>query len=77
MKYLVVTLAIILISGCSSSSQQQASNDGLICKMEKPTGSNIATRVCRTPEQIAALEKEGQKGVRDIQRNSTNTVRID
>ncbi|MCF7518647.1 MULTISPECIES: hypothetical protein [unclassified Pseudoalteromonas] len=76
MKFLSVILLAVLMSGCASSSDEQASNDGLICKREKPTGSNIPTRVCRTPEQIAAMEKESKEGIRDIQRNSTNTVRM-
>ncbi|QMW13667.1 hypothetical protein H3302_11335 [Pseudoalteromonas sp. MT33b] len=76
MKFLSVAFLAVLMTGCASSSDEQASNDGLICKMEKPTGSNIPKRVCRTPEQIAAMEKEGRDGIRDIQRNSTNTVRL-
>ncbi|MEJ6497383.1 hypothetical protein [Pseudoalteromonas lipolytica] len=75
MRFLMLALVGLALSGCANSGKEQASIDGLICKMEKPTGSNIATRVCRTPEQIAALEKEGKQGIRDIQRNSTNTIK--
>ncbi len=73
MKFLGVILFAVFITGCVNSQTSSKANDGLICKMEKPTGSNIATRVCRTPEQIAAQEKEGKKSVHDIQTNSVNT----
>jgi len=72
MKFLGVVLFTVFITGCANSKTSANTNDGLICKMEKPTGSNIATRVCRTPEQIAAQEKKGKKSVHDIQRNSTS-----
>lgn len=75
MKFLAVILFVVFIGGCANSQTSAEANDGLICKMEKPTGSNIATRVCRTPEQIAAQEKEGKKSVQDIQRNSVNTIK--
>lgn len=73
MKFLAVILFVVFIGGCANSQTSAETNDGLICKMEKPTGSNIAKRVCRTPEQMAAIEKQSKKAVHNIQRNSTNT----
>ena len=58
MKHLCTVLLVILASGCTSAAALKASeSDGKICKLEKTTGSNIATRVCRTPEQIAYLSQ--------------------
>ena len=75
MKHLYIVLLVILTSGCTSASALKASeSDGKICKLEKTTGSNIATRVCRTPEQIAYQEKMSQEAMREMTRGS---VKID
>lgn len=75
MKHLYIVLLVILASGCTSASALKASeSDGKICKLEKTTGSNIATRVCRTPEQIAYQEKMSQEAMRGMTRGS---VKID
>jgi len=75
MKYTAIVILILLASGCTSASGLKASeSDGKICTLEKTTGSNIATRVCRTPEQIAYQEKISQEAMRDMTRGS---VKID
>ena len=75
MKHLCTVLLVILASVCTSAAALKASeSDGKICKLEKTTGSNIATRVCRTPEQIAYQEKLSQEAMREMTRGS---VKID
>ena len=75
MKHLCTILLVILASGCTSAAALNASeSDGKICKLEKTTGSNIATRVCRTPEQIAYQEKLSREAMREMTRGS---VKID
>lgn len=62
-----------MVFGCSSSNNNAntaIADDGKICKMEKTTGSNIATRVCRTPEQIAYQEKIAKEAMKDMTRGA-------
>ena len=42
-----------------------ASRDALVCRMEKPIGSHIPRRVCRTNWQIDADSAEGRATLRD------------
>lgn len=73
----ILTLALGL-AGCanseSSTAQAKAEDDGMVCKMEKPTGSNIATRVCRTPEE---LERERELARDSMQSMTRGGVRQD
>ena len=72
----ILTLALGL-AGCANSEDSTAqakADDGMICKMEKPTGSNIATRVCRTPEE---LEKERELARDSMQSMTRGGVRED
>lgn len=62
-----------MVFGCSSTNNNEstaAADNGKICKMEKTTGSNIATRVCRTPEQIAYDEKIAKEAMKEMTRGS-------
>ena len=40
-----------------------------VCKRERKTGSNRATKVCRSREQIAKDELEGKKTFEDLHRS--------
>jgi hypothetical protein len=40
----------------------------LVCEMERPVGSNIPRRVCRTPEQIEREREAAQTKMREISR---------
>lgn len=56
-KILAIFATLALTAGCSGTPEGQktakaANEEGKICKYEKVTGSNIGTRICRTPEQI-------------------------
>jgi hypothetical protein len=39
----------------------------LVCSTERPVGSNIPKRICRTPEQIERERQAAQDKIRDIQ----------
>lgn len=61
MPNLTLTLTLALILGAcaatppkpaSSSPPVAAANSRLVCTSEKPTGSIMAVRVCRTPEEL-------------------------
>ncbi|MDM7860522.1 hypothetical protein QTP81_07930 [Alteromonas sp. ASW11-36] len=64
--------------GCVSTHERNSSkyasdgtannDDGVICRMEKRTGSNMMTRVCRTAEERAVLEQAGREGFERLQR---------
>lgn len=46
---------ILILTGCAGKPPEgkvAANTSGKICKYEKTTGSNIGTKICRTPEQI-------------------------
>lgn len=69
MRALLLGTALALVACASSSSQgpsannttaKSGSNPGLICKEERPTGSNLPREVCRTPEQMADDRREAE-----------------
>ena len=39
----------------------------LVCEMERPVGSNIPRRVCRTPQQIEREREAAQEKIRNMQ----------
>ena len=64
-------LAVILVAGLLSACATPVSNDKAaasagadkVCKRIAMTGSNVTERVCRTREEWAAIDKQGQAGV--------------
>ncbi|MBT0584861.1 hypothetical protein [Alteromonas oceanisediminis] len=85
MKYIFLVVGLLALAGCnstdtassSSSSEQNVAaidkDDGVICKMERRTGSNMMTRVCRTAEERAAQEEAGREGLRRLQRGGVTS----
>ncbi len=65
--WITAGLATLFLAGCAANGDATANKDGLICKMVKPTGSNIPTRVCLTQEEMAEQEKQGKKLISDLQ----------
>jgi hypothetical protein len=68
-------LAVVLVAGVLAACATPASDDassaadsGKICKRITATDSNMPQRVCRTKEEWAALDKQGQQGVQDFER---------
>lgn len=59
-----------VLSGCYSTADRNAEKytaetvenrvDGVECNMERPVGSHIRTRVCRTAQERADLQEEGR-----------------
>lgn len=51
----------------SASSQEVArtANDGMICRNERETGSNMRVRVCRTAEQVERDREEAADAMRN------------
>lgn len=47
-----------------ASAQPVAAKDQLICRYERPTGSNIPTRVCYTQEQLDEMSQATQDALR-------------
>jgi len=45
--------------------------DDVICRMEKRTGSNRATRVCRSRSQNTKSSREGKETFEDLRRSQT------
>lgn len=80
MKHLMSILALVaLLAACQSTNNAasgavdgvaQANNDGMICRNERETGSNMRVRVCRTPEQIEREQQDAEDALRD-RRNAT------
>lgn len=72
MKKEILFVFIAVLAGCSSlkSTEKVSNSDGEICKLEKTTGSNIATRVCRTVEQIEFEEKLAKEAMKEMTRGS-------
>lgn len=85
MKGFMVVFLAFLLSGCVSQSNSSApmpisvagesiEPNAVICKMEKPTGSNRPTRVCRAVR--GALDDEQTKrDMQVLQRQSEQLIR--
>jgi hypothetical protein len=43
----------------------------LVCQMERPVGSNISRKVCRTPEQIEQDREAAQEAMRGVQQGTS------
>jgi hypothetical protein len=76
-----VSLFVVFgFAGCVSSTQQSDSpevaeasetdgeEDGKVCKMERPTGSNIPRKVCYDADESEARRDEDQQTLRDSNR---------
>ena len=69
-------LAVILVAGLLSACATPVSNDKAaasagadkVCKRIAMTGSNVTERVCRTREEWAAIDTQGQAGVSEFER---------
>jgi len=71
---LLIPACLILLSACAgkptgSDGQTASNNSGKICRYEKTTGSNIGTKICRTPAQAEAERKAAKKAMKTLQTN--------
>ena len=78
------TLVVSLAGACaapdvkqqSSAIQQSSAGAEQVCKRVTPTGSSLPQQVCHTPEEWAAMERQGRADVEefDRQRSEANSV---
>jgi len=69
-------LTVFLVAGILSACATPASNEMAtasaesikVCKRVAATGSNVPQRDCRTKEEWAAFDKQGQAGVGEFER---------
>jgi uncharacterized lipoprotein YajG len=69
-------LVVVLFAGMLAACATPASNDtgvataesDQVCKRVTATGSNMPQRDCRTKEEWAAFDKQGQAGVGEFER---------
>lgn len=70
MQKILVALLMLGLGGCTTNSATQvASNESdqnLVCKNERVTGSSRPTRVCRTAQQIEADRVHGRQVLREM-----------
>jgi PBP1b-binding outer membrane lipoprotein LpoB len=80
MKRITVFFLALILSGCASQSSptepmavsvagETIEQNAVICKMEKPTGSNRPVKVCR-PAPGALDEEQTKRDMRVLQRQS-------
>ncbi len=65
-----IVFASALVAGCSSTDElstselvaktMRSNGDGVLCKMEKPIGSHMKTRVCRSANEREELAESSQ-----------------
>ncbi|MBQ4812178.1 hypothetical protein A7985_17925 [Pseudoalteromonas luteoviolacea] len=71
MKFIPISIAIVLLAGCNSTTSTDSNNaavdnnatanNGLICSREARTGTRFGKRTCRTQEQIDRQEEEAKR----------------
>jgi len=75
-KYITTLLATLALVGCAGNSAQtgntaNADRSDLVCVSEKPTGSNIAKRVCRTPAQMELERARAEQATDKLRRTGS------
>ena len=69
-KSIIISATLIASLGCTTTAKKEASEEeiakaekeaGLICKMERQTGTRFKKKICRTPEQMAMLKEASQR----------------
>jgi hypothetical protein len=55
-------------AGEGAKTAATTADEGKVCKRMVATGSNMPQKVCYTPEEWAAIEKQGRQGVEDMDR---------
>jgi len=71
-KIAIISIIAALTTACAGPERAQkiAQEEGKICKFEKTTGSNLGTRICRTPEQIEHEKAAAKELLRTMQRSA-------
>jgi hypothetical protein len=70
MRLAVIVVVGLLAAACASAPDgaSGAAQGEKVCKRMTPTGSNMPQSVCRTKDEWAAIEKQGQEGVEEFER---------
>lgn len=58
----------------AASKPTASDDDKLICEMERPVGSNIPKRVCRTQAQIDRERDAAQEKIRELSRTTNGRL---
>ncbi|HEY0943183.1 MAG TPA: hypothetical protein VGE08_24065 [Steroidobacter sp.] len=58
----------------AESAKLAANDDEIICRNEKPLGTRIGKRVCRTREQLRLEEESARRMMQNRDRNSHGVV---
>jgi hypothetical protein len=61
----------------NAASPQPAAKDRLICRYERPTGSNIPERICYTQDQLDEMSRAAQDAARRSTSNAATVPRRD
>ena len=77
---LLVALGVSLGAACATSQPRPQSGlathdengNKLICRMERPIGSNIAEMVCRTQESVDAQRQAAQTAIQNLPRSGAS-----
>lgn len=78
LKCITVSSVILVTFGCNSTAKKELSEEeiaaaekkaGLICQMERQTGTRFKKKICRTPEQMAMLKDASQRKADMIRTN--------
>ena len=85
MKVLIVALSFFVLSACATNTGDKASlsnvekervmakledEESMVCRREKPIGSNMVKRRCITKEQYEKERAESQERARELRRDS-------
>ena len=67
---LILIMASVFLTACSGNPKNGATagtnTTGKVCRYEKATGSNIGTRICRTPAQMEHEKKVAKEAMRTM-----------
>ena len=73
MKAIAILIVCLLVIGCVSTTSKELQNtqanigiDEIICNYEKPIGSHVPRRVCRTKNEIAREAEETRKVLEEL-----------
>ncbi|MDH4074052.1 MAG: hypothetical protein OEV41_13200 [Gammaproteobacteria bacterium] len=73
-KISLIFIALLWVAGCASTPKPESmanaeleNRDELVCKMEKPTGSNLPKRVCRYRSDIERGDDSAERLARKTQ----------
>ena len=77
--HLVIPLSLVAAACAASNPRPQsglaavdANGNKIVCRMERPIGSNIAEMVCRTQESVDAQRQAAQSAIQTAPKSGTS-----